>query len=354
MTELRYIITQTYYPGGGYFSLQLNDRHSLHVGDFIVLRECGAADGEYRIATANQDAGTVWVEHKPGITHDFSGGTLACLQYIITQTYYPGDGYVSMQLDDRHDLRDGSPITLRNCGAADGEYRTVMANPSAGIVWVEHKPGVTHDFSGGTLTPAALVAIVPQPQPPQLPPQPQPLPPASWTINPLIHGVAYGPTGTSPDGSFVFPICPAQPQRTDGMHTLVRPSAPLNYGDTLFCDFEIDGDSEFVGAQEQASPARCSLFLQRAGDNWTGAGVYNEYRAYSRDVAPPYGQALRKGRFQLSVPLVFEKWTNVQTEGTERGFRELLANIERIDDFNRVLLSEVANTLWTKQSSEDG
>lgn len=172
-------------------------------------------------------------------------------------------------------------------------------------------------------------------QPPFIPTQP-PGPSSSmcqpgwWTINPLVNGVAYGPPSCTDNGSFVFPACPSPPSRTDGMHTLVRQSGPLSLGQTITVDFEITDADSFVGAQEQGSAAYVSLFLQRAGDNWSGTGSYNEYRAYSVNGAPPNLAPLANGRYQLSVPLWRESWTNVELEGTAQGFVDLLQNIERI------------------------
>ncbi len=82
------------------------------------------------------------------------------LHYKIIQTYYPGGGWVSMQLDDRHDSRIGDPVVLQGCGAADGEYRIGDLNRDAGTIWVRHKPGVTHDFSGGGLSPPMASVVV--------------------------------------------------------------------------------------------------------------------------------------------------------------------------------------------------
>ncbi len=165
-----------------------------------------------------------------------------------------------------------------------------------------------------------------KPRPPFVPGPPPPTGCGSgWTVNPPVGGAAYGPTSCTNNGSFTFPVCPSPPTRTDGMHTLVRPSGPLQPGATVTADFEIAGAGAFVGAQEQQSGAYVSLFLQRAGDNWSGAGNYNEYRAYSVNGVP-----LANGRYQLSQQLVRDQWGNVQTEGTAQGFLNLLANVERI------------------------
>ena len=152
---------------------------------------------------------------------------------------------------------------------------------------------------------------------------------AGWVVNPLVAGVPYGPTSCSAEGHFVFPSCPAQPQRNDGMHTLVRPTGPLPLGATMSVDFEISGASTFVGAQEQGSFAYVSLFIQRAGDNWSGAGAFNEFRAYSVNVVPA-AENLGNGRYRLFQQLVRDQWVNVMTQGTEQGFLELLQNAERV------------------------
>ena len=170
-----------------------------------------------------------------------------------------------------------------------------------------------------------------KPRPPWPPPTPGNQGCSGWTINPLVNNVAYGPNDCSMSGTFVLPECPAQPQRQDGLHTVVKETGPLPAGATVTADFEIVGATKFVGAQEQESPAAVSLFIQRAGDNWSGAGVYNEFRAYSVDVAPPgFVTNLGNGRYQLSQQLVRDKWVNVQDQGTELGFQELLQNTHRI------------------------
>lgn len=147
------------------------------------------------------------------------------------------------------------------------------------------------------------------------PPFPPVVPPiaqgcgAGWTVNPLVSGVAYGPTSCSPDGR--------------------RLTGPLPYGATISVEFEIAGASTFVGAQEQGSFAYVSLFIQRAGDNWSGLGAFNEFRAYSVGVVPA-AENLGNGRFVLSQQLVREQWVAVMDGGTEQGFRELLQNAERV------------------------
>jgi hypothetical protein len=152
---------------------------------------------------------------------------------------------------------------------------------------------------------------------------------SGWTVNPLVNGVAFGPNDCSLNGQFIMPSCPAQPERQNGMHTLVKETGPLPYGGTVSVDFEIVGASNIVGAQEQGSFAYVSLFIQRAGDNWSGSGVYNEYRAYSVNVVPA-AENLGNGRYQLSQALVRDQWVNVMTAGTEQGFQELLQNAQRI------------------------
>ena len=119
--------------------------------------------------------------------------------------------------------------------------------------------------------------------------------------------------------------------RQDGLHTVVKDTGPLPAGATVTADFEITGADKFVGAQEQASPAAVSLFIQRAGDNWSGAGAFNEYRAYSVDVMPPeFVTNLGNGRYVISQQLVRDKWVNVSDAGTEQGYQDLLQNAQRI------------------------
>ena len=113
------------------------------------------------------------------------------------------------------------------------------------------------------------------------------------------------------------------------MHTLVRPTGPLPYGATMSVDFEISGADRFVGAQEQGGVAYVSLFIQRSGDDWSGVGAYNEFRAYSSEVAPSFVENLGNGRYRLSQQLVRLEWVNVSATGTEDGFRALLQNAER-------------------------
>lgn len=181
------------------------------------------------------------------------------------------------------------------------------------------------------LIPLALVACNEDKRPPWPAPTPGNQGCSGWTINPLVNNVSFGPNDCSMSGHFVAPECPAQPRRQDGLHSVVKDTGPLPAGATVNVDFEISGADKFVGAQEQESPAAVSLFIQRAGDNWSGAGPYNEYRAYSVDVVPAgFLTNLGNGRFQLSQQLVRDKWVNVMDQGTEQGFQELLQNAQRI------------------------
>ncbi len=106
-------------------------------------------------------------------------------------------------------------------------------------------------------------------------------------------------------------------------HYIVRAAPALAVGKTISMRFRIDGNAELVPT-DSAPPARVRLYIQRAGDNLSGAGPYQQYRYWSHDVA-----ITAAAEYSLSATITPEAWTDVfGAQGSQfpDGFAAALAN----------------------------
>ena len=131
------------------------------------------------------------------------------------------------------------------------------------------------------------------------------LDPARWQIGPIIRGKNYSPgmpsqpTVEGSGWSFTFPA-------QDGVHYVTTPlSGSLVDRREVKVRFSIVGRGRLVPTQGDP-PARIRLFLQRRGDNWSGAGEYEFYRWWSVS-----NVVLVAGEHQLAAPLVPDQWFSV-------------------------------------------
>jgi len=131
------------------------------------------------------------------------------------------------------------------------------------------------------------------------------LDPARWQIGPIIHGQNYSPgmpsqpTRVGGRWSFAFPA-------QDGVHYVTTPlSGSLVGRREVKVRFSIAGPGRLVPTQGDP-PARIRLFLQRRGDDWSGAGAREFYRWWSVS-----NVVLAAGEHELSAPLVPDQWLSV-------------------------------------------
>jgi len=62
-------------------------------------------------------------------------------------------------------------------------------------------------------------------------------------------------------------------------HYIVRAAPKLQPGQTIAMRFRIDGTGQLISVQD-GGQASVTLYMQRAGDNLSGAGVYQQYRYF--------------------------------------------------------------------------
>jgi len=62
-------------------------------------------------------------------------------------------------------------------------------------------------------------------------------------------------------------------------HYIVRAAPKLQAGQTITMRFRIDGTGQLISVQD-GGQASVTLYMQRAGDNLSGAGVYQQYRYF--------------------------------------------------------------------------
>ncbi len=145
-------------------------------------------------------------------------------------------------------------------------------------------------------------------------PAPTPAPTSPW-------GIQYSP-GMPPtmaiDGdnySFSFPQLPGS------VHYVTR-NVPNSNRRAVHMRFRVEGGDLFP--TEGSPPARMRLFLQRRGDNLSGAGEYEHYRFWSGPVT------LVSGELTVEFDLDPELWTSVYGQNNVDGFKACLENLESV------------------------
>jgi hypothetical protein len=98
---------------------------------------------------------------------------------------------------------------------------------------------------------------------------------------------------------------------------------PLPYGGSIQLTFELTG-GPLKSSTGQSDSAGVFLHMQRAGDNWTGQGAYNDYRLWSTKEVWLGG--VESGTFTIEVPLTPEHWGGVLTDESAAGFAATLAS----------------------------
>jgi hypothetical protein len=131
------------------------------------------------------------------------------------------------------------------------------------------------------------------------------LDPARWEIGPIINGKNYSPgmpsqpTAEGSGWSFTFPA-------QDGVHYVTSPLAgSLMAGGEVKVRFSITGPGRLLPTQGDP-PARIRLFLQRRGDDWSGAGRHEFYRWWSVG-----NVVLAAGKQELAARLIPDQWLSV-------------------------------------------
>lgn len=159
------------------------------------------------------------------------------------------------------------------------------------------------------------------------------MPPAgSWEIGPNIRGKNYSvgvPAQPSPGpGGSVVVELPGPGGEIDALTTGI---GSLEGARQITLRYRIDAPrgTRFVAAELPDEPATVSLYLQRAGDNWTGRGRYGSYRWY----APASGVIpLSPGTHTVRLRLD-DRWTNVSgvpNEQVPQQYADALGNAAQI------------------------
>lgn len=155
-------------------------------------------------------------------------------------------------------------------------------------------------------------------------PAPIPQPTTSgWYIGPIVDGKNYSegmpskPTLQGQGWVISFP-------RTGGVDAVIKDSPPSLVGaKALVMKYTVTGGG-FLATDESNVAGRVGICLQRKGDNWSGAGAYQQYRLYS--TARPL---LTSGAFTLTVPLVAGKLTDVAGKpASQAAIDSVVANLD--------------------------
>lgn len=89
------------------------------------------------------------------------------------------------------------------------------------------------------------------------------------------------------------------------LHALTRATGPLE--GVIHTRIRITGDEFYPPEMPGALPV-FALYFQRAGDNWSGVGMWSAYRWYSRLSWP-----FEAGDYEIELPLQFDHWKPVNT-----------------------------------------
>jgi hypothetical protein len=136
----------------------------------------------------------------------------------------------------------------------------------------------------------------------------------AWEIGPWVRGKNYSvgmPTTPSPAPgggvSFEFPL-----QGRGQIDAMTRATGPIAGARQITIRYRVEAarGARFIAHETPGEAATVSLYLQRAGDNWSGKGRYQSYRWY----IPAHAvKALSPGEHTISVRLD-EVWTNVYSQ----------------------------------------
>lgn len=168
-------------------------------------------------------------------------------------------------------------------------------------------------------------------RPPSIPPNPTSATASAWEIGPIIsgknysHGLPLHPVADVGGGwHFDFPL-------KDGVHYVTVPTGPLTGKCCVSLRYHIDADPsvKFEPSSVPGAPSILTIYFQRCGDDWSGAGKYETYRWWSTtaSISP-----ISNGPRGLSVSFA-ETWFAVMgsSSGTSaQAFHDALAHACRI------------------------
>lgn len=131
--------------------------------------------------------------------------------------------------------------------------------------------------------------------------------PATTGIPLQTWNIAYSPgmpatMAADPNGGWYFDF----PSK-DGIHYVQTPAPSLAVGRVIKMQCSITGDGTIVPTEVPEVGPRMRLYIQRQGDNFSGAGQYQQYRYWSTD----YLDLRSTGDFEMTVALDPDKWSDV-------------------------------------------
>ena len=125
------------------------------------------------------------------------------------------------------------------------------------------------------------------------------------------------------DGGYFFDF-----PNVDGVHYVVENISGLRQGQIINMTFSVTGDGTVLSVQG-GTPGKVTLYMQRAGDNLSGAGAYQQYRYW----AGGHSTSLVAGDYTISVQLNPDQWGDVfGASGSQypNGFADCVTNANLI------------------------
>lgn len=155
---------------------------------------------------------------------------------------------------------------------------------------------------------------------------------SNWVIGPIIKGESYSrgmPLHPSPGPGSGWHL--DLPQAPGSVHYVTFRHGTLAGRSRIVMRYRIEAapGARIVPRTAPALPSILTLYIQRAGDNWSGRGPYEAYRWYATFARQ---SPISPGEHEIVAPLD-ANWTAVQTSSARSNpaaFRDALANAEQV------------------------
>ncbi|MEO8547254.1 MAG: hypothetical protein ABI422_02685 [Sphingomicrobium sp.] len=156
--------------------------------------------------------------------------------------------------------------------------------------------------------------------------------PSAWTIGPIVDGRNYSqgvplhPSRGPADGWHID-----LPQAPGSVHYVTVRHGSLAGKNQIVMRYRIEADpgARILPITAPQLPSVITLYFQRGGDNWSGAGRFETFRWYATFASQ---SPIAPGSHQIVAPLN-GNWTAIQTSSARSNpmaFRDALANADQV------------------------
>lgn len=154
----------------------------------------------------------------------------------------------------------------------------------------------------------------------------------SWQIGPIIRGRNYSPGAPlrptpSPGGGWHIDL----PQAPGSVHYVTFRHGSLSGKRRIVMRYRVEADQgvRILPATDPRLQSIITLYFQRRGDDWSGAGEFETYRWFATFASR---MPVEPGEWEIVAPLD-ARWTAIETSTAEShpgGFSEAIAEADRV------------------------